>query len=245
MSGHIRGVAAQIQREEPSALYVHCLANCTNLCLQTVGKSILPVRDALDLVMGVSQLIRFSPKRVHLFQSMQSQKTPGAPSIKPLCPTRWTVRTSAIESILTNYNVLCDVLDEINREGRDEYAAKAGGYLNQLEKLYTYFGFKLSHLLFSATEQLSITLQGINTIHEAVQASKLALNYLEKQRIEESFEVFMIYCLKPQKILPMSQPFHGIENVVNELMMVSQSIHRFESPKDYFKQMYFEAIDLC
>ena len=187
MSGHIRGVAAQIQREEPSALYAHCLAHCTNLCLKTVGRSILPVRDALDLVMGVSQLIQFSPKRAHLFQSMQSQITPGTPSIKPLCPTRWTVRTSAIESILTNYNALCDVLAEINREGRDEYAT----YLNQLEKFYTYFGLKLSHLLFSSTEQLSITHQGINTtIPEAVQASKLALNYLERQRKEKSFEVF-------------------------------------------------------
>ena len=34
MSGHINEVAAQIQKEEPSALYVHCLAHCTNLCLQ-------------------------------------------------------------------------------------------------------------------------------------------------------------------------------------------------------------------
>ena len=62
MSGHICGVAAQIQRDEPSALYVHCLAHCTNLCLQTVSRAILPVRDALELVMGVCQLIRFSPK---------------------------------------------------------------------------------------------------------------------------------------------------------------------------------------
>ena len=101
--------------------------------------------------MGVCQLIRFSPKRSYLFQSMQSQITPGAPSLKPLCPTHWTVRTGAIQSILINYTVLCDALDKINKEGRDEYAAKAG-FLNQLIKFYTYFGLKHSHLLFSATE---------------------------------------------------------------------------------------------
>ena len=192
--------------------------------------------------MGVSQLIRFSPKRAHLFQSMQSQITPGAPSIKPLCPTRWTVRTSAIESILTNYNVLCDVLAEINREGRDEYAAKAGGYLNQLEKLYTYFGLKLSHLLFSATEQLSITLQGINkTIQEAVQASKLALNYLERQRKEESFEVFYDLLLKASKDFT-DEP--ALPRYIKRPKQIDdgKATHRFESPKDYFKQMYFEAI---
>ena len=62
MSGHLHGVAAQIQENVPSALYVHCLAHCTNLCLQTVGRQCVPIRDALDLVMGVGDLIRYSPK---------------------------------------------------------------------------------------------------------------------------------------------------------------------------------------
>ena len=55
MSGHIRGVAAQLQKEEPSALYVHCLTHCTNLCLQTVARTIIPVRDTLELLMGLSE----------------------------------------------------------------------------------------------------------------------------------------------------------------------------------------------
>ena len=50
MSGHISGVAARIQKEEESAIYVHCLAHCTNLCLQTIGKQLAPIRDALFLV---------------------------------------------------------------------------------------------------------------------------------------------------------------------------------------------------
>lgn len=62
MSGYLHGVAAQIQEATPSALYVHCLAHCTNLCLQTVGQQCAPIRDALDLVMGVTDLFRFSPK---------------------------------------------------------------------------------------------------------------------------------------------------------------------------------------
>ena len=61
MSGYLNGVAAQIQKEISSAIYVHCLAHCTNLCLQTVGRQCTPVRDALDLVMELTQLIRYSP----------------------------------------------------------------------------------------------------------------------------------------------------------------------------------------
>ena len=70
MSGHKTGVAAQIQQEQPLALYVHCLAHCTNLCLQTVGKQSTIIHDALDLVMGLNQLINCSPKRSAIFQSI-------------------------------------------------------------------------------------------------------------------------------------------------------------------------------
>ena len=63
MSGHLNGVAAKIQSEVPSALFVHCFAHCTNLALQAIGRQCVPVRDALDLVVEIIQLIRYSPKR--------------------------------------------------------------------------------------------------------------------------------------------------------------------------------------
>ena len=41
MQGHIiSGVATQIQNTEPSAIRIHCLAHCTNLCLQTMGRKV-------------------------------------------------------------------------------------------------------------------------------------------------------------------------------------------------------------
>ena len=129
MSWHLTGVAARIQEAEPTPIYVHCLAHSTNLCLQAVGRQSLPIREALDLTMEVSQLIRFSPKCCSLLESRQGQVSPGAPSLKPLCPTRWTVHTRAIEAIVKNYEVLIKALTEIHESGRDEYALKAGEYL--------------------------------------------------------------------------------------------------------------------
>ena len=70
---------------------------------------------------------------------MQSQLSQNSPNLKPLCPTRWTVRTGAINSVLlTNYEVLCDALCKINEEGRDEYAMKAGGILHAMENFCTF-----------------------------------------------------------------------------------------------------------
>ena len=61
MSGYLNGVAAKIQNDVPSALHLHCLAHCSNLCLQTIGRQCKP---ALDLIMGVADLIRYSPQTI-------------------------------------------------------------------------------------------------------------------------------------------------------------------------------------
>ncbi len=160
MSDHISGVAARLQECESKALYVHCLAHCTNLCLQTVARQVEPVRNALNRAMELCQLICFSPKRSSLFEALKSQVSTPTPSLKPLCPTRWTVCTKAIDAILKNYSLLMETLSEINCSGRDDYALKAGGFLNTMETFTAFFSLKLSYLVFSVTEQLSITLQG-------------------------------------------------------------------------------------
>ena len=71
MSGYLNGVAARIEQDVPAAIFVHCFAHCTNLCLQSAGLQCVPIRDALDLVMETSQLILKSPKRSSLFSTLQ------------------------------------------------------------------------------------------------------------------------------------------------------------------------------
>ena len=136
---------------------------------------------------GLSQLIRFSPKRLSLFESLQSQLTVASPSLKPLCPTRWTVRTAAVDALLQNYELLCEALLIINRETHDDYGLKASGFLAQMEKFSTFFGLKLSHLVFAATEQLFRLLQGKDTtVQEAVSAAALCKSYLSSLQLDEN-----------------------------------------------------------
>ena len=86
------------------------------------------------LVTELSTLVRASPKRLALFKNLQHSQ---APNIKPLCPTRWTVRTGAINSVLQNYDTLFETLDEISADTHGEPAAKALG----IRALLTKFGF--------------------------------------------------------------------------------------------------------
>ena len=94
-------------------------------------------------------------------------------------PTWWTVQTSAIQSVLTTQFCVMFLLKsvgkaEMNMQWKPGFHS-TGNY---------YFGLRLSHLLLSATEQLSLTLQSVDT----VQASKLALEgwYFYDQVLESA-----------------------------------------------------------
>ena len=60
-----------------------------------------------------------------------------------------------------------------------------------LQKFDTYFGLKLSHLLFSATEQTSTTLQRKDlSVQEASTCLQCTINYLRGLRNDESCDQF-------------------------------------------------------
>ena len=67
------------------------------------------LRDALEICKGIVYLIRFSPKRLHLFSSNIQASSSGV-GLKLLCPTRWTPWTTAIDAVLKDYSVLMDTL---------------------------------------------------------------------------------------------------------------------------------------
>ena len=117
--GAISGLAARLQKEDLTAVYVYCQAHCLNLCLQTVNKSIMPIKKALDLAMELGNFIELSPKRSHLFSTLQQQLSTNARSIKMLCPTRWTVQTGALEPIIENYKVLLEAMLDVQNSCKE------------------------------------------------------------------------------------------------------------------------------
>ena len=186
--------------------------------------------------MELSQFIRFSPKQSTLFQTLQGQLAPGAPTLKPLCPTRWTVYTRAIESVVSNYEVLTSALVEIHQSGRDEYALKAGGYLTTMDKFSTFFGLKVSYLIFSATEQLSLTLQGRSTtIQEAVDSANLAIQFLQSQRNEDVFDRFYSRTVEDSKELTSELTLPRYRRAPKRFDEHSSHTHTFDDTKSYFK----------
>lgn len=173
------------------AFSVHCLAHCTNLCLQDVSRQSKPIRDALDLVFEIVKLIKFSPKRLELFSQMQVRSGADDPrSLRPLCPTRWTVRTGSIGDILSKYQALLDTLEEVQLQN-DEYGRRAGGQAALMEKFSTFLGLKLAYHVFSRAKQLSINIQGKDTaVQSAMNAVRQLQMFYRQQRTEEAFNKF-------------------------------------------------------
>ena len=133
---------------------------------------------------------------------------------------------------------------EIIKEGKDEYALKAIGYLNSMDKFSTYFGLKLSKLVFSATEQLSIISQGTDTsLQQAVQAAKLAIAYMERQRSEAAYNLFYSHVLDKSKSLT-DQLRLPRQRKLPKRIDSGSTAHQFDNPKLYFKKQYFEVLDV-
>ena len=69
--------------------------------------------------MSPMKLLKYSPRRDTVFEKLKSQMAPEFPGFRTLCPTRWTVRASSLESILSNYEVLQALWEEVKNIAPD------------------------------------------------------------------------------------------------------------------------------
>lgn len=244
MSGHLNGVAATFKRSNPAAIYVHCFAHCLNLCLQDTGKQCKAIRDALDLVQEVTHLVKQSPKQNHTFQVLKNEMGPGNHNLRTLCPTRWTVRTGAVKSIIDNYAVLSSLMTQLNEESHDETGRKAGGILAVLDKFSTFFGLHLAFMCFSPIEQLSRTLQTVNiSLEDAQKAVAVTRSFIQRKRSDNAFNDFYKTVVQDSKDLT-DAPVLPRQQKRPKKLDTGEAAHTFQSPVNHYRRLYFEVLDL-
>lgn len=89
MSRSRNEVATQIAREENRALYIHCFGHALNLAVADTVKQSKESRDALEIALEVTKLVKFSPKRNAAFDRIKSvEEHSFGGSIRSFCPTR-------------------------------------------------------------------------------------------------------------------------------------------------------------
>ena len=247
MQGIRSGVATRIRQDVSQAFPVHCLAHSLNLCLQDAGRQISLLRDALDTVRDIVKLINYSPKRKTLFSEKLHDHSVSCNSsgLKPLCPTRWTVRAEAIDAVIKQYTIIIETLDEVHSTTKDEYGLKAGGIVTALEKFDMFFGLQLGHLLFGAAENTSIVLQRKNiSVQEAFSAVNVTRSFYLRQRQDDAFNKFYESVVKNAQVLQIGEPMLPRYRRAPLRYDDGSPQYTFSDPRSFYRQKYFESCDL-
>ena len=130
-------------------------------------------------------------------------------------------------------------LEEIHLTTRDEYGLKAGDLLRALEQFSALFGLKFSHLLYSAAETVSLTLQRKDiTMQDALDAVETAKVYYKRLRSDEEFNRFYDGTVAMAEKHTIGQPQLPV------WLDSGSAQHAYPTAKAYYRQLYFEACDL-
>ena len=171
---------------------------------------------------------------------MNSEIVP--PSLRSLCPTRWTVRNTSIYSVLLSYKSLLKTLDEVSK-GNDEYAAKAKGLMMKIEYFDIFFGLKLS-FIFTASERFSSNLQAKDTIiQKATRGASLLVYHCKSVCAESKFDVCYADILE-QSVGLTEEPCLSRNHRRPIRLDDGEHPHNYQVPKDRYRHIYLEVLEL-
>jgi len=243
MSGEFKGLQKMISDLQPLATFIHCTAHSLNLAVQDSLRHLSTMRDIMNLAKDLISTIKASPKRLHIFQNINAEENTALANLRPLCPTRWTMRSSSIRQIIKHYENLLRFFDKFSEEETSDVASKCAGYLETMQKFKTYFFILLFCHVMDPVEEVNTKIQSTGMDATEVE-SKLQrlLEILAEKRA--GFDIFWMECLnkKPDLVEEQKQPRQRFAPKKLDDFQVSRA-HTFESPKEFFKQVYIEVID--
>ena len=114
MSGRCSSVAARIQQDEARALYVCCMGHSLNLAVQDTSRSVKVMADTFDTIPQLATVLKYSIKKKTMLLKPNTDFSSETMGIRPLSPTRWTIRAELLRSVIYNYSVIHSVLEELH-----------------------------------------------------------------------------------------------------------------------------------
>ncbi len=247
MCGARNGVATQISREEPRAIFIHCYGHALNLAAGDCIKKNTILRDTLDVTFEISKLVKFSPRRDTEFEKIKSELAPDTPGFRTLCPTRWTVRAASLESVVNNYNVLQVLWENALEASTDsEVRARLLGVQATMTKFSYLFGVVLGECILTHTDNLSKTLQNpCLTASEGYSIAELTCQTLERIRNDEAYDLFWEKVLILKAKFDVSDPILPRKRRAPTRYEVGSSDGSYPAtPKALYRCHYFECLDL-
>lgn len=127
MSGVYSGLQARIKKN-PSAKYVHCCAHALNLVINDCVRGIPEIRNFFDNVQNLYVFFKAISRWALLRKSAMLEKT-----LKKVCPTRWSSRNQAIDTLRGGYFDHIKILTLLSLDGKDQEE------MDQAKSLLKYF----------------------------------------------------------------------------------------------------------
>ena len=247
MAGSRAGVATKILQAEPRAVYTHCYGHALNLACSDTVKQCKVMRSALDIVYEITKLIKKLPRRQADLDRLKQQLATDSPGIRILCPTRWTVRADALQSILLNYEVLQLLWEdslEVVKEA--EMRSRIVGVSTCMKTFDFFFGVVLGEMLLRHSDNLSRTLQSTHlSAAEGQTVAAMTVQTLQSLRSEQNFRHFWSTTVQKAKDLCIHDPVLPRKRRAPRRYEVGSGEGSFEEDVQvHYRRIFYEALDL-
>ena len=247
MSGKFKGCQALIREKQPLALYVHCGAHCTNLVSQSVCEAVVPVRDAMQSLQELGSLFSQSLKCRTSFANIAESEHDihNVQQIRPLCPTRWLVRVSAIQVLIQQYDLVLECLEEMSLPAAgSNVAARASGLHSVLCKGSTMMALKMALKVFGLLEVLNRSLQArYQTVSGMLVAVGETLSGLGDLRADEAFEQLLADTKKVVADLDLEELQVPRQRKPPKRYTGDAVGHVATTVSDYYRPLFFLLVD--
>ena len=246
MSGAKSGVGKRILDMEPRAVLIHCQSHSLNLAVQDACSKVQALNYLMSNVNELVNFIRASPKRLgELAVLADSAGIEG--SLRPLCPTRWTLRYTSLYSLK---NLLVPVHDELlsisETVSNDlESRAKARGFLKLLGQFEFFFMLLVAEMIFEMTDRLSKVLQDSSiSACDGQKAAERVLGQLKAKRCAECFNELWSSALNLAELLDADPPsLPRARKVPKKLDDSTSSCHQFHTAEAHYCVLFWQVID--
>ncbi|XP_039279145.1 zinc finger MYM-type protein 1-like [Nilaparvata lugens] len=243
MRGRFKGLQKLLLDIQPQAHYVHCTAHSLNLAVQDSLSCLPCMRDVMALAKDLINTVKESNKRINLFRNIRLESENDQANLRPLCPTRWTMRASSIQRILKNYEDLLQFFEIFSSTDKTEAGYKCAGFLESMILFRTYLFLNLYCHVMNVVEEVNENIQSPHlSVTEVEGMFKGLISILDDKR--DGFEEFWKSCLK-NKFSQVEEPVIPRKRRVPNRYENdgASSPHNFNTPKDYFKALYIEVCE--
>ena len=150
------------------------------------------LRDALGTTREISKLPKYSPKRDRIFEKLKAELASETPGFRVLCPTRWTLRATPLQSMIDNRILLQELWDEsLETNVKSEVKSRVIAVKHQMGTFDYYFRVSLGAQILGISDNLSKTLQDAHiSASEGQAVSSLTVKTLQKIRSDNHFNLF-------------------------------------------------------